>query len=32
MAIIGILAGLYLGVVSKAFTHAIKVLHHLTGH
>ena len=32
IAIIGILAGLYLGVIGKAFIHAKKVLDHLFGH
>jgi prepilin-type N-terminal cleavage/methylation domain-containing protein len=32
MAIIGILAGLYLGVIGKAFVHVTKFLDHLSGH
>jgi prepilin-type N-terminal cleavage/methylation domain-containing protein len=32
MGIIGILAGMYLGVIAKAFVHAVKVLDHLSGH
>jgi len=32
IAIIGILAGLYFGVIAKAFLHAKKVLDHLSGH
>jgi prepilin-type N-terminal cleavage/methylation domain-containing protein len=31
MAIIGILAGLYLGVIAKAFIHSKKFLDHLFG-
>ena len=31
IAIIGILAGIYLGVIAKAFIHAKKVLDHLFG-
>ena len=31
MAIIGILAGLYLGVIAKAFVHSKKFLDHLFG-
>jgi prepilin-type N-terminal cleavage/methylation domain-containing protein len=30
-AIIGILAGLYLGVIGKAFVHVTKFLHYLAG-
>jgi len=32
MAIIGILAGLYLGVIAKAFVHVTKFIDHLSGH
>jgi prepilin-type N-terminal cleavage/methylation domain-containing protein len=32
MAIIGILAGMYLGVIGKAFVHVTKFLDHLSGH
>ena len=31
IAIIGILAGLYLGVIARAFIHAKKLLDHLSG-
>jgi len=31
MAIIGILAGLYLGVIGQAFVHVTKFLDHLSG-
>ena len=32
MAIIGILAGMYLGVIARAFAHTVKFLDHLSGH
>jgi prepilin-type N-terminal cleavage/methylation domain-containing protein len=32
MGIIGILAGLYLGVIGKAFVHVTKSIDHLSGH
>ena len=32
VAIIGILAGMYLGAIAKAFVHTVKFLDHLTGH
>jgi len=32
MAIIGMLAGMYLGVIAKAFAHTVKFLDHLSGH
>jgi prepilin-type N-terminal cleavage/methylation domain-containing protein len=32
MGIIGILAGMYLGAIVKAFVHAVKFLDHLSGH
>ena len=32
MAIIGILTGLYLGVIGKAFVHTMKFPDHLSGH
>ena len=32
IAIIGIMAAIYLGVISRAFIHSKKVLDHLSGH
>jgi len=32
IGIIGILAGLYFGVIGKAFLHSKRVLEHLSGH